>query len=68
MIVIMVPIAVAPCPSVFQVTTLALCLAAVFPMLALRIMQLAFGITDLLLASFVIVAGNGPYRNRSAQE
>lgn len=69
MIVITVP-AMAPCPHVFQVTPLVLCLAAVFPVFAFRILQLALGIADLLLASSVIIviAVQRPYRDCSAQE
>jgi hypothetical protein len=69
-IVIVVPIAMATCPRVFQVATAALRLAAVFTMLAFRIVQLALGIADLLYALSVVVmiAVKRPCWNRSAQE
>jgi hypothetical protein len=50
----MVVIAVAPCSHVFQITTTVFRLAAMFAMLAFRIVQLAFCIADLLLAPSVI--------------
>lgn len=68
MIVVVVPIAMAPCPNVFQITPLVFCLAAVFSVLALGVMQLGFGFTDLLFAPFVIVTIYGPRGDRSAQE
>jgi hypothetical protein len=70
MIVIVVPIMVAPCPRIFQITTAALCLAAVFTVLALRIMQLGFGFADLLFAPSVVIviAVHRPCGNCSAQE
>jgi len=55
MIVIVVPIVVAPCPCIFQVAAAALRLAAVFTMLAFRIMQFVFRIADLLFAPSVII-------------
>jgi hypothetical protein len=69
MIVIAVP-AVAPRPHVLQVATAALRLAAVFTMLAFRIMQSALGIANLLLAPSVIIviAVHRPRGNGSAQE
>jgi hypothetical protein len=69
MIVITVS-AMAPCPHVFQVTPLILCLAAVFPVFAFRIVQLAFGIADLLLAPSVVIviAVHRSRGNGSAQE
>jgi hypothetical protein len=68
-IVVVVP-AVASRPHVFQVTTAALRLAAVFTMLAFRIMQSALGIANLLLAPSVIIviAVHRPRGNGSAQE
>jgi hypothetical protein len=68
-IVVTVP-AMAPCPHVFQVTASVLRLAAVFSMLALRVMQLALGIADLLFAPSVIIviAIQRPRGNRSTQE
>src|SRR5579864_1612533 len=68
MIVIVVPIAMAPCPHVFQITTAALRLAAVFPMLALRVVQFALCIADLLFAPSVVVTVYRPRGNCSAQE
>jgi hypothetical protein len=70
MIVVMVSITVAPCPRIFQVATAALRLAAVVPVLAFRILQLALGIADLLFALSVVVmiAVKRPCWNRSAQE
>jgi hypothetical protein len=70
MVTIVVPIAVAPRPHVFQITTAALRLAAVFTMLAFRIMQSALGIANLLLAPSVIIviAVHRPRGNGSAQE
>jgi hypothetical protein len=67
MIVISVP-AVAPCPHVFQIAALVLCLAAVFTMFAFRIMQFALGIADLLLTPSVIIAVERSCGNRSAKE
>jgi hypothetical protein len=69
-IVVVVPIAVAPRPHVFQVTTAALRLAAVFTMLAFRIMQSALCIANLLLAPSVIIviAVHRPRGNGSDQE
>jgi hypothetical protein len=68
-IVVVVPIAVAPRPHVFQITTAALRLAAVFTMLAFRIMQSALCIADLLLApSVIVIAVHRPRRNGSPQE
>jgi hypothetical protein len=66
MIVISVP-AVAPCPHVFQIAALVLCLAAMLTMFALGIMQLGFGFADLLFALSVITI-NRPCGNHSAQE
>jgi hypothetical protein len=70
MIVIMVPIMVASCPRIFQITTAALRLAAVFTVLALRIMQLGFGFADLLFAPSVVIviAVHRPRWNCAAQE
>src|SRR5579864_9547134 len=68
MIVIVVPIAVAPRPHVFQITTAALRLAAVFTVLALRVVQLALCIAYLLFAPSVVVTVYRPRGNRSAQE
>jgi hypothetical protein len=68
MIVVVVPIAMAACPNVFQIAALVLCLAAVFSVLALCVMQLGFGFTDLLFAPSVIIPINGPRGNRAAQE
>jgi hypothetical protein len=69
MIVIAV-LAVAPRPHVLQVTTAALRLAAVFTMLAFRIMQSALGVADLLLAPSVIIviAVHRPRGNGSTQQ
>jgi hypothetical protein len=69
-IVVVVPIAVASCPHVFQITATVSRLAAVFTMLAFRIMQSALGVADLLLAPSVIVviAVHRPRGNGSAQE
>jgi hypothetical protein len=70
MIVIVVPIVVATCPRIFQVTTAALRLAAMVPVFALGVMQLGFGFTDLLFAFSVIIviAVHRPRGNGSAQE
>src|SRR6476646_8602374 len=68
MIVIMVPITMAPCPHVFQVTTAALRLAAVLTVLALRVVQLALCIADLLCAPSVVVTVYRPRGDGSAQE
>jgi hypothetical protein len=70
MIVIAVPIMVAPCPRIFQVATAVLRLAAVLTMLAFRIVQLALRIADLLFAPSVIivVAVHCSRWNCSAQE
>jgi len=68
MISIVVPVAMAPCPHVFQVTTAALRLAAVFTMLALRIVQFPLRIADLLLAPSVIIVINRPRGDRPAHE
>jgi hypothetical protein len=67
MIVITVP-AVAPRPHIFQITTAVSRLAAVFTMLAFRIMQSALGVADLLFAPSVIITVKRFYGNRSAQE
>jgi len=68
MISIVVPVAMAPCPHVFQVTTAALRLAAVFTMLALRIVQFPLRIADSLLALSVIIAIKRPRGDRRAQD
>jgi hypothetical protein len=70
MIVIVVPIMVAPCPRIFQIAALVLSLAAMFSVLALGVMQFGFGFTDLLFASSVIIviAVHRPRGNCSAQE
>jgi hypothetical protein len=70
MIVIMVSIAVAPCPHVFQIAALVLSLAAMFSVLALGVVQFGFGFADLLFASSVIVviAVHRSRGNCSAQE
>jgi hypothetical protein len=68
MIVVMVPITVAPCSYIFQIATAALSLAAMFTMLALCVMQLGFGFTDLLFAPSVIIVIKPPCGNHSAQE
>jgi hypothetical protein len=67
MIVITV-LAMAPRPHIFQITTAASCLAAVFTMFAFRIMQFALGIADLLLTPSVIIAVERSCGNRSAKE
>jgi hypothetical protein len=64
---VVVSIAVAPCPHVFQITTAVLGLAAVLTVLAFRIVQLALCIADLLLAPSII-AVERLCRNHSAQE
>jgi hypothetical protein len=69
-VMVMVPIsAMASCPRVFQITTAALRLAAVFTVLAFRIVQLLLRIADSLLAFPVVIAvkrsrGNGPAQER----
>jgi hypothetical protein len=71
MIAVVVPVSVvAPCSRIFHVPAAALRLAAVFPVLAFRIVQLALGIADLLLAPSVIVVItiHRPCGNCSAQE
>jgi len=68
MIVIVVPIVVAPCPRIFQVATATLRLAAVFTVLAFRIVQFVFRIADLLFAPSVVIAIKRPCGNHSAQE
>jgi hypothetical protein len=68
MIVIMVPIAVAPCPRIFQVAAPVLCLAAVFTMLAFCILQLMLCIAYLLFAFSVVVTVYRTHGDRSAQE
>jgi len=70
MIVIVVPIMVTSRPRIFQVATAALRLAAVFTVLALRIMQLGFGFADLLFTPSVIIviAVHRSRGNCSAQE
>lgn len=56
MVAIVITVAmVAPSPRIFQITTPALRLAAVFPVLAFRILQLALGIADLLFALSVVI-------------
>src|SRR5438309_7539793 len=67
----MIPVAtMAACPGVFQVTTLALRLAAVFSVFAFRFLQLALGIVDLLFAFSVaiVIAVHRRCGNGSAQE
>jgi hypothetical protein len=66
-VVIMVP-AMASCPRIFQVTTLALRLAAVLSVFALCIMQFALGCAYAVFALSVIVAVNRPRRNCPSQE
>jgi hypothetical protein len=68
MIVVVVPIAVAACSRIFQVATAALCLAAVFTVLALRIMQLPLRIAESLFALSVVIAIKRPRGNYPAQE
>jgi len=68
MIVIMVPIAVAPCPRIFQIAAPALRLAAVFSMLAFCILQLVLCIAYLLFAFSVVVTVYRTRGDRSAQE
>jgi len=68
MIVVVVPIAVAACSRIFQVATAALCLAAVFTVLALRIMQLLLRIAEPLFALSVVIAIKRPRGNYPAQE
>jgi len=71
MIAVVVPVSVvAPCSRIFHVPAAALRLAAMFPVLAFRIVQLALGIADLLLAPSVIVVItiHRPCGNCSAQE
>jgi uncharacterized membrane protein len=72
-IVVMIPImvavsAMAPCPHVFQVTTAALRLAAVFTVLAFGVMQFSLRITDLLLAFSIVITVYRPRGDRSAQK
>jgi hypothetical protein len=71
MVVVMVMIAVAvvaPSPCIFQVATAALGLAAVFPMLAFRIVQLLFRFLHLPFAFVIAIAIQRSCRNCSAQE
>jgi hypothetical protein len=70
MIVIVVPIMVAPCAHIFQVTAAVLRLAAVFTVLPFRIVQFSFGIADLLftLSVIIVIAVHRPCGNCSAQE
>jgi hypothetical protein len=68
MVMIVVAIAMAPRPRVFQVTTAAFGLPAVIPMLAFRIVQFSLRGADSVLAFPVIVTVNCPRRHRSAQE
>ena len=71
MVAVMVMVAVAvvaPCPRIFQITTPALRLAAVFTMLALRIMQLLLRIAESLFALSVVIAIKRPRGNYPAQE
>jgi hypothetical protein len=69
-ITVVFPISVAPRPHVFQIAALVLCLAAMFTMFALGVMQLGFGFTDLLfaLSIIVVIAVKRPCGNNSAQE
>jgi hypothetical protein len=67
-VVIVVPIPVAACPRVFQIATAALRLAAVFTVLALRIMQLLLRIAEPLFALSVVIAIQRPRGNYPAQE
>jgi hypothetical protein len=60
--------ATAPCPRVFQVTPLVLCLATVFPVLALCIVQLLFGFLHLPFAFIIAIAVHRTRGNHSAQE
>jgi hypothetical protein len=70
MVAVMIPVSVmASCPRVFQITTAALCLAAMFTVLAFRIMQLLLRVADSLLAFSIVIAvkrsrGNGPAQER----
>lgn len=68
MVVVVVPITMATCPRVFEVTTAAFGLPAVFPVLAFRIVQFVFRIADPLLAFSVIIAIQRPCGYGSAQE
>ena len=53
MIAVVVPVSVvAPCSRIFHVPAAALRLAAMFPVLAFRIVQLALGIADLAPRTF----------------
>jgi hypothetical protein len=67
-VMVVVPIMVAPCPRVFQVATAAFCLAAVFTMLALGVMQFVFGFANPVFAFSVVIAIKRPRGNRPAQE
>jgi hypothetical protein len=67
-VMVVVPITVAPCPRVFQVATAVFCLAAVFTMLALGIMQLVLRIADSFFALSVVIAVKRPRGNCPAQE
>jgi hypothetical protein len=71
MIVVVVSISVvASGPRVFQVPTAALCLAAVFPMFALRIVQFALRCADSVFALpvIIVITVHRPRGNRSAQK
>src|SRR6478735_3008714 len=69
MIVIAVPV-MAPLARFFQIVAAGLCLAAVFAVLALRIVQSALRVANSLLALsvIVVVAIQRPRGHRSAQE
>jgi hypothetical protein len=67
MIVIMVTM-MAPFARFFQIVAAGLCLAAVFTVLALGIVQLALRVADSLLALSVIIAVYRSCRDGSAQE
>jgi hypothetical protein len=70
MVAVMIPVSVmASCPRIFQITAAALRLAAVFTVLAFRIMQLLLRAADSLLAFSIVIAvkrsrGNGPAQER----
>jgi hypothetical protein len=68
MIVVVVPVAVAACSRIFQVAAAALCLAAVFTVLALRIVQLPLRIAESLFAPSVVIAIKRPRGNYPAHE
>lgn len=68
MIVVMVPITMAPFTRFFQIVAAGLRLAAVLTVLALGIVQLALRIADSLFALSIVIGIKRSRGNHSAQE